>query len=707
MRAAAVWALTVLALGATATAAQAATSSDSVLVKVDPGAGPQARAEVGAALDADARRPLMAGWAVYDLPGAVTLPQARDLLSDVPAADAVALDQRVKPLEVPDDTYWAQQWPLPTIDAPAGWDASVGAAPVTVAVIDTGVDTSQPDLAGRLWRNTGEIAANGIDDDGNGYVDDVGGWNFADWNTQLYSASDGDSHGTHVAGTIAARRGNAYGVAGIAANAVVMPLKFLKPGGGFTSDAITAIQYAVANGARVINASWGGTAFSQPLCDAIAQAGASGVLFVAAAGNDGTDNDSTGSWPANCPAPNLVSVAATTSTDGLASFSNYGASQVDVGAPGESVASTLPGGAFGYKSGTSMAAPHVTGIAAVVLGMHPGFTPGQLKTAVMSGGQTDPALAGLTVSGRRVDLLGALTVAAGGIGPDTTPPGPFGILSPAEGAATSLTVPIFRWTPASDADSGIAGYRLTVDGATMASVPAASTAASPAAPLSEGVHNWSVVAVDGQGNTRSAGTRTLIVDHTAPTVAAAQSPAAAARVAGPSVRLRWVAARDTGSGLAGYRLMVDGVATSSPAAGETTALVRFRTGRHTWQVVARDLAGNESTGPSRAIVVTSGGLTSTARGRLTLIRLAPAVRSGARARLKVRVDRSARVSFSVRRSSGGPTLASQARRVPVGVSTVVLSPALARRMAAPGVYVVTARAAGMRDSVRVAVRGRR
>ncbi len=650
----------------------------------------------------------MAGWAVYDLPDAVTLPQARDLLSDVPAADAVALDQRVEPLEVPDDTYWAQQWPLPKIDAPAGWDASVGAAPVTVAVIDTGVDTSQPDLAGRLWRNTGEIAANGIDDDGNGYVDDVGGWNFADWNTAALQRV-GRRQPRHP------RRRDDRGPArqrlrrgrDRRPTRAIMPLKFLKPGGGFTSDAITAIQYAVANGARVINASWGGTAFSQPLCDAIAQAGVSGVLFVAAAGNDGTDNDSTGSWPANCPAPNLVSVAATTSTDGLASFSNYGASQVDVGAPGETVASTLPGGTFGYKSGTSMAAPHVTGIAAVVLGTHPGFSPGQLKTAVMSGGQTDPALAGLTVSGRRVDLLGALTVAAGGIGPDTTPPGPFAILSPAEGAATSLTVPIFRWAPASDADSGIAGYRLTVDGATVASVPADGTAASPGAPLSEGFHNWSVVAVDGQGNTRSAGTRTLIVDHTAPTVAAAQSPAAAARVAGPSVRLRWAAARDSGSGLAGYRLMVDGVATSSPAAGETTALVRFRTGRHTWQVVARDVAGNESTGPARAIVVTSGGLTSTARGRLTLTRLAPVVRPGGRARLKVRVDRSARVSFSVRRSSGGPTLASQARRVPVGVSTVVLSPALARRMAAPGVYVVTARAAGMRDSVRVAVRARR
>ena len=263
MRAAAAWALTVLALGAAATTAQAAQTSDSVLVRVDPGAGPDARADVGAALAADSSRPLMAGWAAYELPGRVTLAQARERLSDEPAADAVALDQRLRAFEVPNDPLYAEhQWPLRTIEAPAGWDASAGAAQVVVAVIDTGVNTSHPDLDARIWRNTGETAGNGIDDDGNGYVDDVNGWNFTGagaGNNQLYDPADGDSHGTHVAGTIAARRGNSYGVAGIADNARVMPLKFLTADGGSTSDAISAIQYAVAKGAKVINASWGGS----------------------------------------------------------------------------------------------------------------------------------------------------------------------------------------------------------------------------------------------------------------------------------------------------------------------------------------------------------------------------------------------------------------------------------------------------------------
>ena len=706
MRAAAAWALTVLALGAAATAAHAAPSSDSVLVKVDRGAGADGRAQVGSALDADSSRPLMAGWAAYDLPAPVTLSEARGLLADEPAADAVTLDQRMTAFEVPDDPlYSGYQWALPTISAPAGWDASAGAAPVTVAVIDTGVDISHPDLANRLWRNAGEIAGNGIDDDHDGYIDDVNGWNFASNTNQLYSAGDGDSHGTHVAGSIAAQRNNGYGIAGVADNARIMPLKFLRPGGGYTSDAIAAIQYAVDRGARVINASWGGTSYTAPLCDAVSQAGAAGVLFVAAAGNDGTNNDASPTWPANCPGSTLISVAATTETEGLAAFSNYGASSVDVGAPGDDIASTLPGAAFGYKSGTSMAAPHVSGIAAVVRGLYPGFTPSQVRTAIMGGGRSLTSLAGLTVSGRRADLLGALGVAAGGVGPDGTLPGPFALLAPAPGAIVADAAPVFRWAPSNDADSGIAAYRLVIDGATSATVGPATTAAAPGAPVADGVHTWSVVAVDGQGNARASETRPVVVDRTPPAGATPVAPAANARVTGPAVRLRWNAAADAVSGLAGYRVLVDGAGAASAGPTETSVLVRLANGRHTWQVVARDQAGNEWTSAPRALTVSGAAASTSARGRLVIARPA-AVRSGARPRLRVRVDRSVRVSFSVRKASGGRTLASQARALRRGATTVVLAPAVARTMARPGVYVITARAAGMRDAVRVAVRPR-
>ncbi len=704
VRAAAAWTLTVLALGATAAAAQAAPTSDSVLVKVDTDAGNGGRSEVGQALEADASRPLMAGWAAYDLPAPVTLARARALLSDEPAADAVSLDQRVRALEVPNDPLYADyQWDLRTIGAPAGWDASTGASQVTVAVIDTGVDISHPDLAARIWRNTGETAGNGIDDDHNGYIDDVNGWNFTgSGSNQLFSSADGDSHGTHVAGTIAARRGNSYGIAGIADNARIMPLKFLTPSGGYTSDAISAIQYAVAKGAKVINASWGGTGYSAPLCDAVAQAGAAGVLFVAAAGNDGTNNDASPVWPANCPAGTLVSVAATTSADGLASFSNRGATTVDVGAPGDSIASTLPGAAFGYKSGTSMAAPHVTGIAAVVRGLYPGFSAAQLRSAVIWGGRSIPALSGVTATGRRADLPGALSVAAGGVGPDGMPPAAFSLLAPAQGTVTALATPVFSWAPASDADSGVTAYRLVIDGATSSSVGSTTTASGPGAPLADGPHAWAVVAVDAEGNARASETRTIVVDRTAPTAAAPSSPGAGARVVGPSVRLRWTAAGDA-NGIAAYRVVLDGVAVASVSGGETTALVRMGVGRHNWQVVATDVVGNESSGPARAIVVAKRSAAASARAKLVISRVRP-VRAGARPRLRVKVNRAARVKFTVRKAGAKKPVARQARKLRAGSSTVVL----ARRLARPGVYVVTARgAAGMRDSVRLAVRPRR
>jgi subtilisin family serine protease len=531
-RAAAAWALTVLALSAAVPSAAAVERSDSVLVRVDPASTPTERVALARALDADAMRPLVAGWRAYDLPEGVTLAEARRLLAGEDAAQSVQLDGRLFASEVPDDTHYGLQWALPRIAAPAAWDATGSAAEVVVAVIDTGVQTTHPDLQSRIWQNPGETPANGLDDDGNGRVDDVAGWNFHDETPVVYSAADGDSHGTHVAGTIAARRGNGAGVAGVADNVRIMPLKFLKPGGGYTSDAILAIQYAVAEGAGVINASWGGETYSQPLCDAIRLAGDAGVLVVVAAGNGGADgigddNDATPAWPANCPSANVVSVAATTTSDGLADFSNRGASSVDLGAPGQDVLSTIPGNAYGYKSGTSMAAPHVSGVAALVLGMHPGLAPWQVKAAITEGAAPVPALAGVTASGRRLDLAGALTLAGTGVGPDVTPPDPFAALGPADGLATAVPGPLlFSWTPSSDGGSGVASYRLVVGGATVATT--APSARSASAVVGDGAHTWTVAAQDASGNVRHTAPRALIVDRTAPT-----APAARARRACP------------------------------------------------------------------------------------------------------------------------------------------------------------------------------
>jgi subtilisin family serine protease len=716
-RAAAVWALAVLALAASAHTASAAERSDSVLVRVDPSAPAPERADVRRALDAGSVTPLVAGWRAYDVPGELTLAQARRLLADAPAAEAVALDAKLQPMEVPNDALYPQQWSLPAIGAPMGWDASGSAAPVVVAVIDTGVQTAHPDLASRLWTNPGETPGNGIDDDANGHVDDVHGWNFFDDTATLYNASDGDSHGTHVAGTIAARRGNGDGIAGVADNARIMPLKFLKPGGGYTSDAMSAIQYATAEGATVINASWGGGSYSQPLCDAIGLAGDAGVLFVVAAGNGGPDaigddNDAAPTWPANCPSPNVISVAATTTMDDISSFSNYGAASVDIGAPGEGILSTVPSLTYGDKSGTSMATPHVSGVAAVVRGMHPGLSPWQLKAAIMTGGDVAPALAGLTVSGRRVDLAGALAAAGTGIGADTTPPDAFSPLAPADGYATAApTPPLFSWTPSSDGQTGITAYRLVIDGAVVATTGAAVRSARPAA-IADGVHTWTVVAVDGQGNTRATPARTLVVDGGAPSAPVLRGPATGARVPGPAVDLTWTPATDAVSGVETHRVVVDGVPVATLPGTAGAARVTMTHGGHTWQVVAVDRLGNQSVSAPRSLSVTGtipalSTPSAPAARRLTLV--APSrLATGSAPLLRVRLPSAMRVTVSVRRARAARPVSTFRIRARAGLTTVRFPAAATRAMRRPGTYVVSARASTrLRDTVRITVGPRR
>ncbi|MGD9572768.1 MAG: S8 family serine peptidase [Thermoleophilia bacterium] len=712
-RAAAAWALTVLSLSATVQSASAAERSDSVLVRVDPGAPAAERAEVRSALDADGVRPLVDGWRAYALPADVTLAQAERLLRDEPAVRDVELDGRLHPAEIPDDAYYGSQWALPLIGAPSSWDATGGAGQVVVAVIDTGVQTAHPDLSARLWQNPGEVA-NGLDDDGNGRVDDVHGWNFYDDNSTLYSAIDGDSHGTHVAGTIAATRGNASGVAGVSHNARIMPLKFLKPGGGYTSDAIVAIQYATAEGADIINASWGGESYSQPLCDAIAIAGDAGVLFVAAAGNGGDDgigddNDVVGNWPTNCPATNIVAVAATTPSDGLASFSNYGAAQVDIGAPGEDILSTVPTSAYGWKSGTSMAAPHVSGVAAVVLGMHPALAPWQLRAALTGGGDPVLALAGRTTSGRRLSMSGALTVAGTGIGPDTTPPDAFSTIAPADGHATASRAPlVFSWSPTGDAGSGVASYALMLNGRQVAGTGPSSRSAAYS--VEDGAHSWAVVARDASGNARSTPPRTLTVDRTPPSAPVPQSPAAAGRVPGPAVDLSWGASQDALTGVASYRVLVDGVAVATVPGTATSARVTMNRGTHTWQVVAVDGLGNQSQSGARAVTVTPSipalGTTPGSR-KLTLV--APArLASGATPALRVRVPAAMAVRVTVRRADRVKPIGSFRVRARRGLTTIRFPRAVTARMRARGTYVISARAtAALRDTVRITVGPRR
>jgi subtilisin family serine protease len=296
------------------------------------------------------------------------------------------------------------------IDAPEAWLLQTGAPEVVVAVIDTGVDYDHEDLADNMWVNLGEIPENGLDDDGNGYVDDIHGW---DWVNNDRDPDDDHDHGSHCAGTIAGVGDNGIGVSGVAWNTQIMALKFLDGNGsGYLSDAIYAIDYAAANGARITSNSWGGGGYSQAMADSIEAAGEAGVLFVAAAGNSSSNNDTSPTYPCSYELPIIVSVAATTRFDERAYFSNYGATSVDLAAPGAEIFSTKKQGTYGYFSGTSMATPHVTGAAAMILGKNPLLTPAQVKAILLDSVDPIPALDGRTLTGGRLNLRRALDQAA-------------------------------------------------------------------------------------------------------------------------------------------------------------------------------------------------------------------------------------------------------------------------------------------------------
>lgn len=297
------------------------------------------------------------------------------------------------------------------IDAVEAWEASRGSTNVIVGVIDTGIDYNHPDLAANMWVNAGEIPNNGIDDDGNGYVDDARGWDFVGNDKD---PMDDHYHGTHCAGTIGAVGNNGIGVAGVCHQVKLMALKFLSSNGsGTTSDAVEAVLYATDNGAMLTSNSWGGGGYSQALKDAIDEARDAGVLFVVAAGNNQQNTDTTLCYPASYSSANIISVAATDASDVLASFSNYGASTVDIAAPGVSIYSTSPGGGYRTLSGTSMACPHVAGACALVYAAHPTMSWVDVRSAILNNVDGIASLTGKVATGGRLNIARALIIATG------------------------------------------------------------------------------------------------------------------------------------------------------------------------------------------------------------------------------------------------------------------------------------------------------
>ncbi len=369
--------------------------------------------------------PMVPGLALVKLPSGASVEAARYAFQATPGVQYAVQDHYGVFTAIPNDPLFGQLWgmhntgqtggtPDADIDAPEAWNLFTGNKQIIVGVVDSGVNYTHPDLAANIWVNTAELnGLPGVDDDGNGYIDDVYGYDFVNQDSE---PEDTVGHGTHVAGTIGAVGNNRTGVVGVNWNVRIMPLKI---GDVYVSSsaAIEAIQYALNKGVKVLNHSWGGPGYNQALYDAIAASGKAGMLHVAAAGNDQTDNDLMPFYPASYNLPNIIAVLATDHNDQKASFSHWGKTSVDLGAPGVNIHSTVPidldndGNPNGYQSndGTSMASPHVAGACALVWSAAPTLTAAEVKQVILGSVDKLNSLKNLCVSEGRLNLFKALS----------------------------------------------------------------------------------------------------------------------------------------------------------------------------------------------------------------------------------------------------------------------------------------------------------
>ncbi|MBZ9611005.1 S8 family serine peptidase [Rheinheimera maricola] len=331
-------------------------------------------------------------------------------LASHPAIEVAEPDFPLRALAVPNDSSFGELWGLlntgqsggtagADIKATDAWDISTGSHDVIIGIIDTGMDYNHPDLIDNRWVNPGNLPGST--------------YGYSALNAEL-DPMDSDSHGTHVAGTIGASGNNGVGVAGVNWNVTLLPCQFLGPSGGSTAGAIECINYftdlKVNHGVdiKATNNSWGGGGFSETLRAAIQSGGDAGILFIAASGNDGGNADSAPMYPAAYDLDVIVSVASTDRNDNMSGFSNYGATSVDLAAPGSDILSTVPGASYASYSGTSMASPHVAGAAALLWSVNPDLSAAEMKAILMNSGDSLPALDGKTVSGKRINLANAM-----------------------------------------------------------------------------------------------------------------------------------------------------------------------------------------------------------------------------------------------------------------------------------------------------------
>jgi subtilisin family serine protease len=363
------------------------------------------------------------GLYVVKLPENLGVAAARQL---VKALDGIAYAEPnyiVHSQVTPNDPSFGDLWglhntgqqggtPGADIHAPEAWDVTTGSSTVVVATLDTGIDYTHPDLVANMFRNEADCNGDGVDDDGNGYVDDCYGIDLVNHDSD---PMDDNNHGTHTAGTVGAAGNNGVGVVGVNWNVKLMPCKFLgSSGSGSTADAVSCLNYVAMmkdRGVNIVatNNSWGGGDYSQALYDAIDAQRQRGILFIAAAGNLASDNDVTVNYPANYDLPNIIAVASTTRTDERSGFSSYGRHTVHLGAPGSEILSTTPNNTYSTMSGTSMATPHVTGVAALLKAQDPSRDWRAIRNLILAGGDTTASMSSGTISGKRLNAFGSLS----------------------------------------------------------------------------------------------------------------------------------------------------------------------------------------------------------------------------------------------------------------------------------------------------------
>ncbi len=317
------------------------------------------------------------------------------------------------------DPNMSEKWGLKLTESKAAWNLTKGSKNIIVAVIDTGIDKNHEDLKKNIWINKGEIGkdikgkdkrTNGIDDDKNGYIDDIHGWSFTSQNNDL---TDNHGHGTHISGILGAVGGNAKGISGVSPNVSIMTLKYYdpkSPGLNNLENTVKSIHYAIENGAQIINYSGGGLDFSKEEKNAISKAQKKGILFVAAAGNEKSNSDTNKYYPADYKLDNIISVTALDSKKNILPSSNYGVITVDIAAPGKNIYSTLPHSRYGYMTGTSQATAFVSGVAALLMAHNPDFDANQIAKYIKNTGDIVESLKGKTRYHRKLNSYRALSI---------------------------------------------------------------------------------------------------------------------------------------------------------------------------------------------------------------------------------------------------------------------------------------------------------